>query len=103
MLFTSLYVGLMLLYWTGMLSSRLKSGLFLGGVVVVSVSANIVRNAALTYFHGTGREGAFHWLHESWGGDVYSALSLLLLIVLLQWIDRWIPDETSTESTQTSL
>lgn len=99
MLFTSLYVGLMLLYWTGAISSRLKSGLFLGGVVVVSVSANIVRNAALTYFHGTGREGAFHWLHESWGGDVYSALSLLLLIVLLQWIDRLIPEAPSTEST----
>lgn len=101
MLFTSLYVGLMLLYWTGSIQSRSKSALFLGGVVLVSVSANIVRNAALTYFHGTGQDAAFHWLHESWGGDVYSALSLLVLVVLLRVLDRFMPDSPTPASRPT--
>ena len=101
MLFTSLYVGLMLLYWTGVGSSRLKSGLFLIGIVFVSVIANILRNAALTYFHGTGKDAAFDWLHESWGGDLYSALSLVVLIGLLQVIDRAIPTPAPLPATPT--
>jgi cyanoexosortase B len=89
MLFTTLYVGLMLLYWTGALSSRRKSIWFLSIAVLISVSANIVRNTLLSFFHGTGQEGAFHWLHDSWGGDVYSAVMLLLLIPVLNWIDAY--------------
>ena len=89
MLFTTFYVGLMLLYWTGALSSRRKSIWFLSIAVLMSISANIVRNTLLSFFHGTGQEGAFHWLHDSWGGDVYSAIMLLLLIPVLNWIDAY--------------
>jgi cyanoexosortase B len=88
MLFTSLYVGLMLLYWTGNWTSRTKTILFYAGIVAVSVSANIIRNTLLTFFHGTGQEAAFDWLHEGWGGDVYSALMLGFLVVLLKLIER---------------
>lgn len=89
MLFTTLYVGLMLLYWTGALSSRRKSIWFLSIAVLMSISANIVRNTLLSFFHGTGQEGAFHWLHDSWGGDLYSAIMLLLLLPVLNWIDTF--------------
>ncbi|KAM3091980.1 cyanoexosortase B [Phormidesmis sp. 146-35] len=92
MLFTGLYVSLMLLYWTGALRSRPLSILFLISTVVISVSANIVRNTLLTYFHGTGNDQAFGWLHEGWGGDVYSACMLGLLVILLNQIDRFFPD-----------
>ncbi|HSM83789.1 MAG TPA: cyanoexosortase B [Nodosilinea sp.] len=91
MLFTSLYVGLMLAYWTGIYSSRLRTGLFFGGTVAVSVVGNIFRNALLSYFHGTGRDGAFDWLHESWGGDLYSALMLVAIILLLRFIQARVP------------
>ncbi|ARV61786.1 cyanoexosortase B [Nostocales cyanobacterium HT-58-2] len=89
MLFTTLYVGLMLLYWTGALSSRRKSLWFLSIAVLISVSANIVRNTLLSLFHGTGQEGAFHWLHDGWGGDLYSAVMLLVLVPTLNWIDKY--------------
>ncbi|MEO1070338.1 MAG: cyanoexosortase B [Cyanobacteria bacterium J06638_6] len=82
MLFTSLYVALMLTYWSGIYTSRLRTGLLVGGTVLISVVGNILRNTLLSYFHGTGREGAFDWLHESWGGDLYSALMLLTIILL---------------------
>ncbi len=95
MLFTSLYVSLMLLYWTGGLRSRSLSTLFLMSTVVISVSANIVRNTLLTYFHGTGNEQAFSWLHEGWGGDVYSACMLGLLVILLNQLDRFFLDEST--------
>ena len=55
MMFTSLYVALMLLYWTDLLRSRIISILFLGCTVVISITANIIRNTLLTYFHGTGQ------------------------------------------------
>ena len=35
--------------------------------------------------------GAFDWLHEGWGGDVYSALLLLALIGLLNVIEQAVP------------
>ncbi|NET30585.1 MAG: cyanoexosortase B [Cyanothece sp. SIO1E1] len=89
MLFTSLYVGLMLLYWTGNWGARKITLLFLTSTVMLSVTANILRNTALTFFHGAGYDGAFHWLHESWGGDLYSAGVLVLLIVLLRGIERY--------------
>ncbi|WP_414583482.1 cyanoexosortase B [Scytonema sp. PCC 10023] len=97
MLFTTLYVGLMLLYWTGALSSRRKSIWFLSIAVLMSISANIVRNTLLSFFHGTGQEGAFHWLHDSWGGDVYSAIMLLLLIPVLNWIDAYFSEVSETQ------
>lgn len=92
MLFTSLYVGLMLLHWTNNWKSRPIVFWFFSGIVAVSVSANIVRNTLLAFFHGTARDQAFVWLHDGWGGDLYSACMLGLLIVLLQSIERWIPE-----------
>jgi cyanoexosortase B len=94
MLFTSLYVGLLLLYWTGALASRARALWFLAGIIFVSVTANIFRNTLLTFFHGTGREQAFAWLHEGWGGDLYSAAMLGLLVFLLRGIEAWIPDNS---------
>lgn len=88
MLFTSLYVALMLLYWTGAIASRRKIISLLAGSIVISVVANIIRNSLLTYFHGTGNDPVFHWLHESWGGDLYSAGMLGLVVLLLNWINR---------------
>ncbi|GBE95417.1 cyanoexosortase B [Nostoc cycadae] len=87
MLFTTLYVSLMLLYWTGTLASRRISAWFICIAVVISITANIIRNTFLSYFHGTGNEAAFKWLHDSWGGDVYSACMLLLLVPLLNWMN----------------
>ncbi|MDF5710049.1 MAG: cyanoexosortase B [Nostoc sp. S4] len=89
MLFTTLYVGLMLLYWTGALSSRRTTISFLSIGVVVSITANIIRNTLLTFFHGTGQEAAFKWLHEGWGGDLYSACMLVSLVPLLNWINNY--------------
>ncbi len=97
MLFTSLYVGLMLLYWTGAWMSRKTVIVFLSGAVIISVSANIVRNTFLTFFHGTGQDGAFEWLHDGWGGDVYSTCMLGLLVLLLNGIQRYYP-HTSEDS-----
>jgi cyanoexosortase B len=91
MLFTSLYVALMLAYWTGAHTSRLRMGLFFTGTVLISVVGNIVRNTLLSYFHGMGHDGAFDWLHESWGGDLYSALMLLSIIGLLRLIQNRVP------------
>lgn len=96
MLFTSLYVALMLIYWTGLWQSRVRIGVFLAITVGVSVVGNIFRNAALSYFHGTGNTGAFHWLHESWGGDIYSAIMLLLLVFSIRLIQRHVPATLAT-------
>lgn len=101
MLFTSLYVALMLLYWTGALVERTKTVALLIGTVAISVIANIIRNALLTFLHGTGRESLFHWMHEGWGGDLYSAGMLGLVVLLLMWIEKnfsEIPDETALAS-----
>lgn len=89
MLFTTLYVSLMLLYWTGGLASRRICVWFLSIAVVISITANIIRNTLLSYFHGTGNEAAFKWLHDSWGGDLYSACMLLLLVPLLNWMNNY--------------
>ncbi len=88
MLFTSWYVSLMLLYWTETWRSRRTVVSLLAGATVISVTANIIRNTLLTFFHGTGRDGAFEWLHESWGGDLYSAIMLGLIVLLLRALDR---------------
>lgn len=96
MLFTTIYVGLILLYWTDNLSSKRKSTWFLSIAVIISVTANIIRNTLLTFFHGTGNDGAFHWLHDSWGGDLYSACMLLVLIPVLNWIDSYFSEDSET-------
>ena len=96
MLFTTLYVGLILLYWTDNLSSKRKSTWFLSAAVIISVTANIIRNTLLTFFHGTGKDGAFHWLHDSWGGDLYSACMLLVLIPVINWIDSYFSEDFET-------
>ena len=91
MLFTSLYMGLILVYWTGLYRSRLRTGLFVIGIFCISVVGNIIRNATLTYFHGAHMDRAFHWLHESWGGDLYSAAMLGMLIVLSRLLEEYAP------------
>ncbi|MCM1982138.1 exosortase, partial [Lyngbya confervoides] len=88
MLMTCLYVALMMLHWTGNLRSRPKTLALLAGAALISVVGNIVRNTLLTFFHGTGRTDWFEWLHESWGGDVFSALLLLSVVLLMNGIDR---------------
>ncbi|AHJ31029.1 cyanoexosortase B [Nodularia spumigena CS-584] len=97
MLFTTLYVSLMLLYWTDALSSRRTTTWFLSLALVISVIANIIRNTALSFFHGTGREAAFKWLHDSWGGDLYSAGMLLLLVPLLNWMNNYFSTASEIE------
>ncbi|MFN6463083.1 MAG: cyanoexosortase B [Nostoc sp. DedVER02] len=97
MLFTTLYVGLMLLYWTDALSSRRTTISFLALAAIVSTTANIIRNTLLTFFHGTGQEGAFKWLHEGWGGDLYSACMLVSLVPLLNWINNYFSASPETE------
>lgn len=95
MLFTSLYVGLMLVNWTGIWNSRSKTSSFFLSVIFVSVSANIIRNTLLTFFHGTGQDQAFDWLHEGWGGDLYSACMLGLLVLLLRGIEQWFSSDST--------
>ncbi len=80
MLFTSLYVALLLLDWTGLMRSRKFALSFLAFTVGVSVVGNIIRNTLLVYWHGTGQDGLFVWLHDSWGGDLYSAGILGVLV-----------------------
>ncbi|NJR51769.1 MAG: cyanoexosortase B [Leptolyngbyaceae cyanobacterium CSU_1_3] len=89
MLFTSLYVSLMLLYWTGAWRSRPLAIVFLTSTIALSIFANIIRNTLLTYFHGTGNDRAFVWLHEGWGGDVYSTAMLGILVLLLNQIEPY--------------
>ncbi len=89
MLFSSIYVSLMLLYWTGNLGDRQKTVLLLTSAVIVSIIANIFRNATLAYFHGTDQEAMFDWLHEGWGGDVYSTIMLGIIFLILKFLDKW--------------
>lgn len=95
MLFTSLYMALILTYWTGLNRSRLRTGLFFIGTIGVSVVGNIIRNATLTFFHGAKMTSAFEWLHDSWGGDVYSAAMLGLLVVLIRLLETYVPTTLS--------
>ena len=94
MLFTSLYVSLILLDWTGLWNSRKKSLLFLVITSIISISSNIFRNTLLTYFHGTEREGLFAWLHAGWGGDLYSACILGLFVLLLNGMENYFPSQS---------
>lgn len=92
MLFTSLYVGLILVYWTGTWRSRRQTLVFSCGIIGISIAANILRNTLLTFFHGTGQAQAFHWLHDGWGGDLYSAGMLGGLVFLLRAIEYGLPE-----------
>ncbi len=96
MLFTTIYVSLMLLYWAGVLSSRRKTIWFLSIAVLISISANIVRNTILTFFHGTGQDAGFDWLHKGWGGDLYSTCMLMLLVPLLNRINSYFSTDPET-------
>ena len=99
MLFTSLYMGLVLTYWTGIHRSRLRTGLFFVGIILVSVAGNILRNTILTFFHGNGMDDAFHWLHESWGGDVYSTIMLGALVLIVNTIQNRVPTTLAIATT----
>ncbi|MEG4841680.1 cyanoexosortase B [Microcoleus sp. B9-D4] len=94
MLFTSLYVSLILLDWTGVWIYRKKSLLFLVITSIISITSNIFRNTLLTYFHGTDREALFTWLHAGWGGDLYSACILGLLVLLLNGMEKYFPSQS---------
>jgi cyanoexosortase B len=87
MLFSSLYVALMLLYWRGVLSSRFQTIVFLVSAVILSVAINIFRNTLLSLLYGKGYDAAFHWFHEGLGGDLISAVMLALLIPILKFIE----------------
>lgn len=91
MLFTSLFTGLMLTHWTLLHRVRLHVATFFVGTICISVVGNIIRNAVLSYFHGNRMDDAFHWLHESWGGDLYSAVMLGSLIPLIYMIQKYVP------------
>lgn len=101
MLFTSLYMGLILVYWTGLTRSRLRTSIFFVGILVISVAGNIVRNTTLSFFHGSEMDVAFAWLHDSWGGDLYSAAMLGLLVVLVRLLEHYVPDTLNVNSAQT--
>lgn len=89
MLFTSLYVALILLHLTGNLGNRRVVALLLPGAAAISIVANIIRNTLLTWFHGMGQDQNFELLHSGRGGDLYSALMLLAIVGLLKWIEKW--------------
>jgi cyanoexosortase B len=84
MLFTSLYVTLLLLHWTNTIENGRKTCFMLLSAFGISIGANIIRNALLAWFHGTGQEENFKLLHDSWGGDLYSVLMLLLIVLVFQ-------------------
>lgn len=88
MLFTTLYVGSMLLYWTDNHRNTKRVTILLSSAVIISVIANIIRNTVLTFFHGTGRDQLFVWLHDSWGGDLYSAMMLGIIVLLINFLDN---------------
>lgn len=88
MLFTSIYVCLMLLYWTDNLKDRRITLLLLTGGMMISVTANIFRNTMLAFFHGIDQKGLFDWLHEGWGGDLYSATMLGIIFLLLRFLEQ---------------
>ena len=88
MLITSLYVALMMLHLRQRLRSPMHFGLLMGGAIVISVSMNIIRNTMLTLFHGMYWDDLFHFVHEGWGGDLYSAGMLGAIIWWMQGVER---------------
>ena len=98
MMMTSVYVGLILLHRTGNIHSRTKTIMLLVSAAILSVIGNIIRNTLLSYFHGTDNTVMFDWLHESWGGDVFSALLLFGVMMMVNGMDRF-ADSVKTAST----
>ncbi len=88
MLFTSLYVTLILLHMTDSLKSVKKTIFMLAAATFISVNANIIRNTLLALFHGLGNQTAFNSLHEGAAGDLYSALMLMCIVGINHWLDR---------------
>jgi len=91
MLFTTLYVALMLLHWTGKIDNRKKTITLLVGAVGISVVGNIIRNTILTMFYGNKQDDLFTWLHDGWGGDLYSAGMLGSILLLYLAIEKLFP------------
>ncbi|NJN29316.1 MAG: cyanoexosortase B [Synechococcales cyanobacterium RM1_1_8] len=91
LLFTNVYVVLMLLYWTGVWRSLSRSLTLVGLTVFLSFWANVGRNTVLSLFHGGGNADAFHWLHDGWGGDVFSLVMLGGVFWMLTAIERYWP------------
>jgi cyanoexosortase B len=84
MWFTSLYVALILVHWSGQLHRRGRLMILLAGATFLSLLANIIRNTLLSLFHGTGNQAAFESLHAGLGGDIYSLVLLLSIVALNQ-------------------
>jgi cyanoexosortase B len=84
MWFTSLYVALILVHWSGQLHRRDRLMILLAGATFLSLLANIIRNTLLSLFHGTGNQAAFESLHAGLGGDIYSLVLLLSIVALNQ-------------------
>lgn len=99
MMMTSVYVGLILLHRTGSIYSRTKTAFLLVGAALISVVGNIIRNTLLSFFHGTDNTAMFAWIHDSWGGDVFSALLLFSVLLLMKGIDKF-ADSIETTSMQ---
>ena len=92
LLFNTFYLGLVLLYWSGAWNSRKTTMLFLLGTGILGIIASIVRNTLLVGLHVTGHDSAFEWLHQGSGGHVYSACCMVLLVPLLNAIERFFPE-----------
>lgn len=86
MLFTSLYVTLLLLHWTDQLTQVKKVILMLFSAIGISIVANIFRNAILAWLYGIGRKDLFDLIHEGWGGDLYSVFMLLSIVGLFRLV-----------------
>ncbi|PSF38629.1 cyanoexosortase B [Aphanothece hegewaldii CCALA 016] len=89
MLFTSIYVTLLLLHWTNSLKNRKKVFFMLISAVIISITANVFRNAILAGLHGIERKDLFDLVHEGWGGDLYSVLMLLTIVGLFRLLQKY--------------
>jgi cyanoexosortase B len=89
MLFTSLYVTLLLLHWTNSLNNLKKVFVMLMSAVSISIIANIFRNALLAWLYGIERQDYFDLVHEGWGGDLYSVLMLLSIVGLFRVMENF--------------
>ncbi|MGK7879872.1 MAG: cyanoexosortase B [Crocosphaera sp.] len=97
MLFTSFYVALLLLHWTGNINNKRRVITLLTSTIIISVTANIFRNTLLAVFHGNGMDEAFKILHDTWGGDIYSVAMLGAIIGLNSLLDYFSENYTIEE------
>lgn len=93
MLFTSIYVTLLLLNWTNNLTKIRLVIFMLLSAMSISVIANIFRNTILAWLYGIGRKDYFDIVHEGWGGDLYSVLMLLTIVGLFRLIQNYQTNE----------